>query len=660
MKIELEINSRVDASDILFLRKLKQLDLLSGFKKKQQEMIIPFVLNLELRLLDVMTIRDLCKIGGCQDDASLFFILAHMFSAINEGSICLNLSLMDSLPGPLKNKGDELKQSFLSRLDQGRYEKLVGKSSDSAYKPVVLDRQNREMLLYFQKYWVHENRFKTHVESFLTHDEPIIKQEPHLNDVIEKLYSDPLSIRVGKDAQPIQKDPHQIRAIKSALSKQFTIISGGPGTGKTSLLVNILRGLACFSIKPSEILLAAPTGRAAQRMTESIGNSIVSIRNPSKEDLELLKIEGSTIHRILKYSNKTNSFYHDRDHPLECKALIVDEVSMIDVILLDLLTQAIKQKSTRLIFIGDKDQLPSIEAGAVFSEMTHVGRKKSRFASKTVILKTVFRSGRGLKALSDQVNQGKMDHLTPVSFEQAMIMAEDNWAFVEAGTIKDWKSTLFNWCEKHYISASNVDGESYVSLIQALEKETLGNETKPHVNRLLDKIFETIGQPKVLALVKKGIFGTGFINRIISGIVREKLDPSFDQDRTVFTGAIVMITRNDYKRGLFNGDTGVICQDRTKTYHTVFKSAGGYLIFPSKALDHLEPAFAMTIHKSQGSEYNDVLLVLPDNRENRLLSREIVYTGITRARKRVVLYGTDSVLSHSLKRKIIRHSGLRW
>jgi exodeoxyribonuclease V alpha subunit len=150
------------------------------------------------------------------------------------------------------------------------------------------------------------------------------------------------------------------------------------------------------------------------------------------------------------------------------------------------------------------------------------------------------------------------------------------------------------------------------------------------------------------------------INRLIAGRLAGSLDPSVEGEAAVFSGAMIVITRNDYGKGLFNGDVGVVIRDAKQAYRAVFQRSDTFLDYPVSVLPAWEPAFAMTVHKSQGSEFDDVLIVLPDDETHRLLSREIVYTGITRAKKRVIIYGTESALDTALKRRIERQSGLIW
>ena len=160
--------------------------------------------------------------------------------------------------------------------------------------------------------------------------------------------------------------------------------------------------------------------------------------------------------------------------------------------------------------------------------------------------------------------------------------------------------------------------------------------------------------------MRNGRYGCAGINAVMAEALMDRCDPAAARGGHCFAGALVIVTRNDYARDLFNGDVGVILKTADDTYHAFFQRRGAYIGLPTDLLPPWEPAFAMTVHKSQGSEFDDVLLVLPDDPTHRLLTREIVYTGITRAKKRVLVYGSRAVLTRALQRKIERQSGLRW
>ena len=171
-----------------------------------------------------------------------------------------------------------------------------------------------------------------------------------IDNLLEEIYSNPLAIRVGPDNTPITRDLQQLKAIRLALTSQFSIISGGPGTGKTSLMVNILRCLVRTGVPISQIIFGAPTGRAAQRMTETIQNNIATIQTPSSQDSDLLSMKGSTLHKILRYRSYEHEFYYRKTNPLPASVAVIDEVSMVDVVMLDKFLKATDPKTQSLFF----------------------------------------------------------------------------------------------------------------------------------------------------------------------------------------------------------------------------------------------------------------------------------------------------------------------
>ena len=177
---------------------------------------------------------------------------------------------------------------------------------------------------------------------------------------------------------------------------------------------------------------------------------------------------------------------------------------------------------------------------------------------------------------------------------------------------------------------------------------------------ILGEIFNRVGSARVLSLVRNGIYGCTGINREVADYLSLEFGPSAWTKEWYFSGAVIMITRNDYSKEVFNGDVGVVIREGRGVYRAFFPRSGSYITFSMDLLPPWELAFAMTVHKSQGSEFHDVLLVLPEDEAHRLLTREIVYTGITRAKKRLIIYGTESGLNNALERQIERQSGLRW
>ncbi len=629
--------------------------------------IYPFFYTNELSFLDYMTIRDLRELGGCQDDICIFAVLMAMFAVLQEGSLCLSLD-KNSLSSRLqifmeKLMAEEIANQFLTNLAGNKYDNLIAKDR-SLYLPLVLYEFAEKKYLYFQKFYFHENRLKDRIKTILQAKSALRLNENQQINLLNEIMSEPLSLRVSKNGALIKKDPHQINAIKLALSSQFSIISGGPGTGKTSLMVNILRCLVRAQIHTEridteKIMLAAPTGRAAQRMTEAVSGNISTILNPSPEDIKLLQLKGSTLHKILKYKAYKNDFHYKDTNPLPASVIIVDEVSMIDVVMMDKFLQAIDPAKTMLIFLGDKDQLPSVEAGAVFAEM--IPDQTTEFTDRVVLLKNVYRSGANLLKLAKQINQGKCPEYEPVSFNSALQLKEDQWAFVQSASLNQWKHHLHSWVQDYYMSPIQGDNISYKELIfesGKMESEEL--LTSATGQDILYRIFHVVGCGRILTILRNGIYGCTWINSIINRYLGFELEPASWAGENIFTGAVIMITRNDYSKELFNGDVGVVIKSKKGDYRAFFQRFNSFISFGIDLLPSWEPAFAMTVHKSQGSEFDDVLVVLPDNEKHRLLTREIIYTGITRAKKKVILYGIEPAFKTALQRKIERESGLTW
>ncbi|MGD8292549.1 MAG: exodeoxyribonuclease V subunit alpha [Desulfobacterales bacterium] len=634
-----------------------------GTEKAMVPQLVPFIRHLDLSLLDYMTIRDLIEFSDCRGDIPLIVVLMAMFAGLQEGSLCLNLDqkeFLSHLPADHRKTANGLFGDFLTGLAAGRYQKLIARN-DGQYLPLILDATTGRNLLYFQKYHVHEKRLKARVEVFLSATTSIGLPDRRIDTLLDEIYTDRHAIRVGSNNAPIAKDFHQIAAIRLALKSQFSIISGGPGTGKTSLMVNILRCLVREGIPMARIILGAPTGRAAQRMTETVQHNIASIQAPTAEDAALLNLKGSTLHKILGYRSYQHAFYYRKTNPLPACVVVVDEVSMVDVVMLDNLLQAIEPARTKLVLLGDKHQLPSVEAGAVFAEMIPDGNRAARFEEQFAVLEKVYRSGSNLLVLANQANQGLFPSFKAVGFDQAMSLSSDQWAFVDAGSFGQWRADLHQWISAQYLGSLSNGAESYAVMIKRAGEMTADTIISSEEGiLLLDRIFAVVQRARILSFLRNGMYGCTLINDLVADYLIPLLDPVSKGQSYGFSGALVIITRNDYSKDLFNGDVGVIIKDADSVYRAFFHRSGKFTNFPVSLLPSWEFAFAMTVHKSQGSEFDDVLLVLPDDQNHRLLSREIVYTGITRAKKRVLLYGSRPALLAALQRKIQRQSGLVW
>jgi exodeoxyribonuclease V alpha subunit len=617
--------------------------------------------GLELSELDLMTIRDLARYGPASGDDCLTGILGLMFAALNEGSLCLCLD-RNPQPEMVMATGAPavtgLMTDFVRRLNDGRYDSLIDWAGSGGFKPMVLDETAGRLRLYFQKFYYHERRLKQRLNAFLLQPAARRLTEATIQAVIDDLFRDGAVIRKGAEGSPIVRDPFQIDAIRAALTAPLLVVSGGPGTGKTSLLVNILRAMVRTGTDPSRILLAAPTGRAAQRMTEALTANLAGIADPDSSDLRLGRLSGSTLHRLLVFRSHREGFLYGERRPIPAEVIAVDEVSMVDVVMMDRLFQAIDPARTRVLLFGDKDQLPSVEAGSVLADLNPAAG--SALANHFVVLRNVYRSTGQLLELAQTINAGRPVHLKPMGFDRALMLEDGCWAFVAAESESVMDRHLDRWVLNQYVRPKKGDNDSYVDLLHQLDRlvnpsATMDAEQQP---ALLNRIFSFASRCRILTVLRHGRSGARWINARIAAGLRQILDPGSHPDNPLFNGALIMITRNDYTRNLYNGDVGVVLRQPDGIYQACFKCSGQVAVFPASGLADWDLAFAMTVHKSQGSEFDDTLLFLPEDPEHRLLTREIIYTAATRASRRLIVYGTAAAFQTALKRKIQRQSGL--
>lgn len=620
----------------------------------------PFLEKLDLSDLDLMLIRDLtADVSGSRDDR-LVGMLGLLLAALNQGSLCLVLDrhLPRFFPHIDASVINSLADDFFGKLNQGAYDRLIDREKGDRFKPLVLDGSAGQQRLYFQKFHDHEKRLKRALASFLLLPGDSGLPEAAVERIIDDLYTEKAVIRSRLEGRPILRDDRQVEAIRAALSAPLLVVSGGPGTGKTSLLVNMLRALVRTGTKPSRILLAAPTGRAAMRMSEALTDSLSTVLAPEEGDRALGRLQGATLHKLLVYRRRTGDFYHNRHRPFEADVIAVDEVSMVDVILMDRFFQAIDPKRTRVILIGDKDQLPSVEAGSVLADLS--ADAGGGLSGRFVVLDNCYRSGGKLLELAQRINAGEPVTLKPVAFEHALEMEKGSWAFVHANDQDAVCRDLIRWIHYHYVARRGKYTESYVEQVRRfnrLQGDALPGETQDSLRRM-EALFAIAHRCRILSPLRRGQRGIQWINRSIAAELRPLLDPGVDSESDVFNGALIMITRNDYQRELFNGDVGVVTLHPDGMHQATFRRHDRLVTFPISGLPEWDLAFAMTVHKSQGAEFEDIWLLLPDDPNHRLLTREIVYTAATRASRRLIVSGDEAVFNRALQRKIQRQSGL--
>jgi exodeoxyribonuclease V alpha subunit len=442
----------------------------------------------------------------------------------------------------------------------------------------------------------------------------------------------------------------QKQAVINSITKSFSVISGGPGTGKTTTVVKLLAALvqlykAHDSKSGLNIQLTAPTGKAAQRLAESISNSLTNI-DVDQETKSSIPNKAVTIHRLLKPQG-LNDFAYNENNKLFLDVLIVDEASMVDLSLMSKLLSAVPAHA-QVILLGDKQQLSSVETGNVLSELC---RPETESLNLVVELKKSYRfNAAGLIGrLATEINLGNSHKVIALLSEHANTNTQKL-----SGNELNWiKPELDNY---HLLIEHSFKHQ--LALIEEAKAFTESTDTKQKV-LLLQALFHHLQQFQILTCVKDGEHGIEGINRHIKiRLASRRLVNEYEQH---YHCRPIMISENAYHLGLYNGDIGLQLIDGvTKQLMTYFIQADGeVLTVACQRLPKHETVYAMTVHKSQGSEFSHVALVLPEpNQNNKILSKEILYTGLTRAKKQFTMFGQAQEIHQAVNKATIRQSGL--
>ncbi len=483
-------------------------------------------------------------------------------------------------------------------------------------RPLVWDGSR----LYLERYWRYESELANHLIDAAAPDklsEP--SQYVDITGVLDTLFGPDDTGGLG-DIEGLDESDDQRRAVAVALTTRVAVMAGGPGTGKTytvSRLVAAAHEVARGEGRSVEVALAAPTGKAATRMTDAVRGALSELSlSPEVGDL-LAGVEATTIHRLLG-ATKGVQFRHGRDNPLPHDLVIVDEASMVDLPLMAKLVGALKPNA-HLVLVGDPNQLASVEAGAVLGDVVAAG------ISDIVVLERRhrFQDDSAIARLADAVRVGDFN----VALDTLRGAGPD---------------------ELHWIDPS--DHGALVELRDQLGQAAIEVVELANAGDVSGALTAAASQ-KVLCATRFGSLGTRGWTAGIEGY----LDRSARSGR--YVGKPVIITRNDYVTRVMNGDTGIIAVADDRLVLAI-EGANGIRQVPLVQLDHLDAWWAMTIHKSQGSEFDHAVISLPDG-DNPILTRELLYTGITRGKRKVTLVADRSALRSAIEQPIRRASGLR-
>jgi len=675
-------------------------------------------------------IRHLAEEQGSAAEPLVLLLAALVSHQVGRGHVCIDLSLLLTEAGQTLNLPPDdtstpsLPQQDVAVLTQTRPVDLLARlglpqclealrgsaavSDGSVPAPLVLSGTR----LYLRRLWRYEQRIAEGIRARL--DLPSALADPDsppartLSRALDRLFHSP---------EPVD---YQKLACALAARNRFAVITGGPGTGKTTTVVNLLAALqAVAGADPDRagrkyrIRLAAPTGKAAARLNESIGGAVRQLPLadlPGKVTLDDIPTRVTTLHRLLGSRPDSRHFRHHRDNPLLVDILVIDEASMVDVDLMASVFDALPGHA-QLILLGDKDQLASVDAGAVLGELCQQAgqgrytRDTARWLAAVTgmtlpgslvdnagrpldqavaMLRKSYRFGAdsGIGKLAESVNAGAL----PESLRQRMATPLFNdVVWLNADDTRSAPEQTLNLICRHSVTGSPerflnagqgrvvndrplpapVGYRHYLELIH--NAGLTSHSPRESWDALAGQVLAAFNEFQVLCALRKGPWGVEGLNQSIAGYLSEQ--KLIDASDTWYAGRPVLITGNDYNLGLMNGDIGitfVVPWGRTATGHpkpvprVAFPGSDGEgirWISPSR-LQQLETVFAMTVHKSQGSEFNHTCLVLPD-RLSPVLTKELVYTGITRAKNWFSLItGHRQVLTDSVQQQVKRASGL--
>jgi len=467
-----------------------------------------------------------------------------------------------------------------------------------------------------------ENPFFTDKESFLKQTE----EGDYVTYIISDDVLKPFIIHNGKAylQRYFRYETDMIRHIKR-LKDNFHIITGGPGSGKTYSVSMKLIDL-CKNGRDLKVALAAPTGKAAVRMNESIKKFVRENEKsitPGVRDL-LTGLEAQTVHRLLGYRINSVFFAYNEKNKLPYDVVIVDECSMVDGAMMTKLLEAVSDSSV-LYLIGDRDQLASVEAGSVFgdlcrSEKTEVmnGKVETLEGSRR------FTKDAGIWKISQDIIGGKLNDITPYGGNDQVTIDTE------------FSNDLF---EKYALMYSD-----YI--------------LEDNVEEALKKLYRI----RFLCVTRTDDQSVAEYNKKIQYFLSRKIEGFHPRSERFYHNQPIMITSNDYKLGIFNGDVGIVREKEIKGRKVMMASFettdGKVREIQAGFLNHYQTVFAMTIHKSQGSEFENVVVVLPLRRGKKLLTRELLYTGVTRAIKKVLIQSPPEVITECAGKSVMRASGL--
>lgn len=515
--------------------------------------------------------------------------------------------------------------------------------------------------LYFYRVWQEEKNVADYLKSAVQKSQVFSANTGLIKSILQRLF------------QPSKTVDWQKVAVATALKQSFCLITGGPGTGKTTTVFRLLAALQLQQIEqqqpPLRIKLIAPTGKAATRLTESLQQTLNKAVAHLPQLADLIPLQASTIHGLLRVHPLDDSCYFNSHNPLPVDVLVVDEASMVDLAMMNKLLAALPTNS-KLILLGDKDQLSSVEAGAILGELGQFlyqveqqgySPKLTQYLTQTTEYQPQqlltnpqaspigdhlcslrqsyrFNSLSGIGQLAKEINQAQ-GHVNLSLFEQ--------YQDIEFKPLQDEDQHNLSIIVERAVQCY----QQYLQLIRQLDPINVSSQQ-------LALIFSLFKTYRFLTALRVGEYGVENLNYQIALRLKQKGLVHFRYPRDWYLGKPIMVMENDSQVGLYNGDIGIALVDQFGRGKVWFEIGDNQFkaVITSRIPKH-ESAFVMTVHKSQGSEFDHTLLILP-TKFSPLLSKELVYTAVTRAKNKFTVFSTEVIWKSAIKNKVQRQSGL--
>ena len=610
--------------------------------------------NNKISLNDILIIREIfLKCGyNFKDDTKFENLLIDLFEAKNKGS------LTKKMPD----------------FDIEKYDKVLAKCQIDEIP------QESKPLLYFEKDGTKYVGFQKYIKAALVLKERIKAFKEENKKGYESLNRENIKEAIERAIDDIKENkpcPEQKVAIATSLiNKAFSVITGGPGTGKTTVVFTLINAFVKLNeVKTDDIVLLAPTGRASARIKDQVKAQAIDCK-----DFDFAGIKNKTIHSYL------GKISLDEKNKKEEKLVIVDESSMVDIYLMAALFNSLDPNKTSLILVGDYNQLPSVDAGCVMADLSDYNKVNDTVLDiiKELLPENIFdndqdngekpqkpcefisRLNWNHRANSKDLNDAfKAIENNRDLFEKIINLRESDDFIKKGAYYIDFKDNtndkigfISKFLKKAYFDKdSGLQDKSYFEYV----KDVKINDKNPlkeddEVKKKIDTILSHLNKYKILTPLHKGLFGCDSINRRFINEYKKEIKYKAGE---IFPGMGIMITKNNYRDNINNGDVGVVLEGSSGILYGVFKVKDEYKAFPLTSLDNYDYAFAMTVHKSQGSEYEHVLIPIPEYDENNdILNKQLLYTAVTRAKESFILQGSKENIINMCQKTVKRENAI--